>query len=487
MAVISALESIVGSGNVYYESDILDDHSHDKSFVPSIRPRCIVKPRKRSEVEPIVKWANETLTPLIPISSGPPHFYGDTVPQVGGAVIVDLSGLKQIIRVDRRNRVATIEPGVTFPELIPALYKEGLAPLIPFMPRPSKSVLTSFLESTPITVPRHHWESMDPLGSVEVVYGNGDILWTGSAGCPGSIEEQLLAGRALMRGMGPSQVDFTRLLQGAQGTIGIVTWGTIRCRPLFKVQKLFLVPSRAPDPLIDMAYELTYKKLGEDIFIINRSNLAAVLGHTRDEVDSLQKKLPAWILVFSIDGAGLLPEEKIAYQKIEADQIAQRLGLKLKTAIPGAQADDIAHALYHPSQGTYWKLRSGGECSDLFFLTTMDKTPGFIQKMTELAGGHQYDASQMGVYIQPCVQGVNCHLEFNCPYETDAPDDKENIKQFMTHSASEMAKMGGFFSRPYGEWNRVAYGRDIQTVIGQRRLKQIFDPNGIMNPGKLCF
>jgi FAD/FMN-containing dehydrogenase len=480
------LESIVGPGNVYDRMEILTEYSSDQSFAPPVRPQSIVKPGNRGEVELIIKWANETLTPLIPVSSGPPHFYGDTVPQAGGSVIVDLSSLKQIIRIDRRNRVATIEPGVTFPELIPALEKEGLAPLMPFMPRSSKSVLTSFLERTPITTPRFHWESMDPLCSVEVVYGNGETLWTGSAGCPGTVEEQLLAGRALMRGMGPGQVDFNRLLQGAQGTMGIVTWGTVRCRPLPKAQKMFLVPSDSPGPLTEMAYRITYKKLGEDLLILNRSNLASAVGQTKEEIGSLKAGLLPWILVLGIDGAGLLPEEKIGYQEIEASKIAHQLGLELKTESPGIDAEAIK-ALFHPCEGTYWKQRHSGGSSDLFFLTTMDKAEGFIDKMKELAGAHHYDASNMGVYIQPCVQGTNCHLEFNCPYEPDNPDDKRKMKEFINQGCMEIAKMGGFFSRPYGEWTKVAHGRDIQAAIGQRRIKQIFDPGGIMNPGKLCF
>jgi FAD/FMN-containing dehydrogenase len=48
-------------------------------------------------VQKLVKLANETMTPLVPVSSGPPHFRGDTVPGIGGAVIVDLSGMKKII------------------------------------------------------------------------------------------------------------------------------------------------------------------------------------------------------------------------------------------------------------------------------------------------------------------------------------------------------------------------------------------------------
>ena len=73
--------------------------------------------------------AKETGTGLVPVSSGGPHFHGDTVPSTGDAVVVDLSGMKKIDLIDPFERVASmIEPGVTFGELIPAVAEEGSAP-----------------------------------------------------------------------------------------------------------------------------------------------------------------------------------------------------------------------------------------------------------------------------------------------------------------------------------------------------------------------
>ena len=121
------MTKIVGDKNVLDNEDVLEEYSRDMSFVPRVRPRCIVKPKGAEEVQSLVKWANEALTPLVPVSSGGPHFRGDTVPSTGGAVIVDLSEMKQVLRVDRRNRIAMIEPGVTFSGLIPTLEKEVLS------------------------------------------------------------------------------------------------------------------------------------------------------------------------------------------------------------------------------------------------------------------------------------------------------------------------------------------------------------------------
>jgi FAD/FMN-containing dehydrogenase len=50
-----------------------------------------------------------------------------------------------------------------------------------------------------------------------------------------------------------------------------------------------------------------------------------------------------------------------------------------------------------------------------------------------------------------------------------------------------LAEEGAFFSRPYGPWSDFAYNRDAQTTTNLRKIKNIFDPKNIMNPGKLCF
>jgi FAD/FMN-containing dehydrogenase len=110
------LARIVGTGKIDREQATLEEYSRDMSFVNTVMPEYVVRPGNTADIEGIVRLANNTLTPLVPISSGPPHFRGDTVPGTGGAVIVDLSGLKPIIKIDRMNRSAMFEPGVTFGE-----------------------------------------------------------------------------------------------------------------------------------------------------------------------------------------------------------------------------------------------------------------------------------------------------------------------------------------------------------------------------------
>lgn len=481
------LEKIVGIGNVLDASDVLQPYSRDSSFVLPIRPRCVVRPHTPEEVQETVKWANTTLTPILPMSSGPPHFRGDTVPSVGGVVIVDLSEMKSCIRIDRLNRVAMIEPGVTFGELIPVLEKEGLAPFMPLVPRRTKSVLTSLLEREPITMPRHHWETQDPLLCVEVIYGSADLFRTGSAAGPGSIEEQWKVGRAQVRGMGPSSVDFAKLIQAGQGTMGIVTWATMKCKLLPKAKKAFLVPAQDIEKLIDLSYRLLWKRLDAECMIVNDRNLASILGEDSEEIRELCRTLPPWVLIFNLEGGGLMPEDKVNYQEAELGESAQMFGLEPVSSIPGAKSEEVAKIISKTSEEPYWKIRYKGEGHEIFFVTTLEQTPKFIAKTYELAGCYRYPKTDIGVYLQPTVQGTNCHCEFNLNYDPTIQEEVEKVKRFVTEGARALASMGGFFSRPYGPWSDIAYGGVPDNVIALRKLKNIFDPNGIMNPGKLCF
>ena len=127
------LASIVGPDFVFEDTETLDIYSKDESFATPMKPCMAVKPKNADEVQAIVKWANQEHVPLVPISSGPPHFRGDTVPNVGEAVIVDLTRMKRIIRTDRRNRIVIIEPGVTWYELQKALAPEGLTVPMPLI------------------------------------------------------------------------------------------------------------------------------------------------------------------------------------------------------------------------------------------------------------------------------------------------------------------------------------------------------------------
>jgi hypothetical protein len=481
------LIEIVGGDNVIKTSITLEEYSRDSSFAPGVRPCCIVRPCNVDQVQRIVKWANETRTCLVPVSSGPPHFHGDTVPAVDDTVIVDLTRMKRIIKVDPRNRYAIVEPGVTFNELQERLAKEGLCAYVPLAPRSSKSVIGSMLEREPVTMPAYHWDSTDPLLCAEVVFGSGDKLRTGEASGPDTIEEQWENNKTQMNPFGHSVVDFQRLLTGAQGTIGIVTWASLKCGYSSQLRRAFLAPCQTLEPLIELSSKIAKFRLGGHHFILNGLNLACLLGGTRQKVRELRNMLPPWCLFISFEGYGPLPADKVRYEEADFRAMARLCGVAPVESIPGANAEEVLHLMNRPSADPYWKTRLKGSFQDIFFLTTPEKTPGFAIAMSDLARKLNYPAEDIGVYLQVMVQGTSCHCEFDLYYDPADSAGSDIVSQFLTRGAEQMVNMGAFFSRPYWQWKDAAYRKAAGTASVQKKVKQIFDPNGILNPGKLCF
>ena len=298
--MIASVTKIVGDGNVSNKQEVLNRYSG--LFPPSL----VVWPKTTDEVIQIVKWANSSQTPIIPVSSGAPRRFGSSLTKVENTIIVDLSRMNQIMRIDTKNKVAMVEPGVTYAQLIPELKKNGLRPLMPFLPKATKSVLASCLDREPTTIPRFHWDSSDPLLCTETVFGSGDILRTGSAAGPGSLEEQWASGQAQKNPQGPSQFDPFRIIQGSQGTIGITTWISMKCELLPEVHNVHLVGAGNIDELQDFNYALFRRRLVDEHFILNSNALNAAL---RSKIE-----LPHWVLVLGISGHGILASDELAYR-----------------------------------------------------------------------------------------------------------------------------------------------------------------------------
>jgi len=482
------LAKIVGAANVSQKPAVLEEYAADMSFVNTLRPACVIKPKNAGDIQKIVNLANKTQTPLVPVSSGPPHFRGDTVPGAGGAVIVDLSKMKKIIRVDRFHRVAMVEPGVTFGELIPAAEKEGLRLNMPLLPRKSKTVVGSMLEREPVVMPAYHWDISDPLACVEVVFGSGEMFRTGQAAGPGTIEEQWAAGGAQKTPYGPGPAAWYRLIQGAQGTMGIVTWASLRCELKPKVEEPFLVGSPDLNTLFELVHWLVRLRLVNECLVLNSSNLAAIMAKKwPGDYQDLKDSLPPWVLFFNVAGYDYFPEERVSTQIKGISDITNRIGVEAVRATGKVSAAEMLKTVQRPSAEPYWKLRSKGGCQDIFFITTYDKLESQVSLMYELANKSGYPASDMGIYLQPIVQGANCHCEFNLFYDPKNQSELNRVKELSAKAVTSLMATGAFFSRPYDNSARMIVNRDAAYVEALNRVKEILDPNKVMNPGKLCF
>ena len=188
-----------------------------------------------------------------------------------------------------------------------------------------------------------------------------------------------------------------------------------------------------------------------------------------------------------ISGGHILAEEKLAAQEADIRDIAQAHGLQMMPALQGVRSDEMLDILLQPSPEPYWKLRYKGGSQEIFFLTTLDKSPGFITAMFSVATEGQYPVPDIGIYIQPVHQGVGCHCEFILPFDRENQAEIEKTRELFQEASHRLYRQGAYFSRPYGIWADMVYNADARTMVATQKIKDIFDPKHVMNPGKLCF
>jgi FAD/FMN-containing dehydrogenase len=398
--------------------------------------------------------------------------------------LVDLSGWKRIDLVDRRNRVCRIEPGVTYPELLAALRPHGMTIPMPLTPRSTKSVIAAVMDREPSTWPNKQWDGSDPIGSTEFIFGSGEHFRTGAAGGPGSIEGQRKAGGAQKFSSGPSHTDFHRVLQGAQGTMGIVTWATVRAELLPSIEDPHLLGASSTEALIPYVYDVERAMLGEQSFVLNRQ-AAAMLMATGDELRfiSVRASLPAFVCLQNIAGFERLPDERVAYQRHDIGEHATRHGLQLEQALGELSAADLLARAGGPCGESDWRCGREGSCLSIFFLTTLDRANDMIQLFTDCAREHGVREEDIGLYIQPIVQNHGCHLELMVPYKSAWADVAQRMRRLEEQAVARLLDAGAFFSRPYGTADRV-FAKNPANFLLIGQVKSLFDPNRVLHRGK---
>ena len=268
MSIREKLSEIVGSGNFSDDPTVLSKYSADSSLTPAGAPSYVVKPKDAQEVQKILQFANEQSIPVVPVSSAV-HFHGATIPRQGG-IVLDLARMKKVLEIDEDNRRVRIEAGVLWQQLTEELAKKGMRMIMPLLPPANRSVLTDYLERE---VPTNTvYDYGEPMQSLEVVWPTGEIFRMGSASVNGYPD-------SASKGANPSGpgLDFYRFVQGAQGTMGVVTWVNLKIESIPKIDKIYFA---AVDDLAyaqEFLYRILPRRIGQECLLLNNVELAAII------------------------------------------------------------------------------------------------------------------------------------------------------------------------------------------------------------------
>ena len=488
MAAKDSLQAILGGSNVVDKPDILEAYAKSHSFGKSYKPWYVAKPKDAGQVEALVKWANETKTPLVPVSSTGVKLRGDSVPSVPEAVVVDLSGMNRIMNVNRQQRMVVIQPGVTYDQLNKELAKQNMVIAGSLKPKAGQSVLTDVVEAVPRLNPMIQWNFFDPLRCAEVTWGDGTRMFTGEAAMgPLDLEKQWDKQQWQVQYMGPWMTDYYRLITQAQGSMGIVTWVSLKTAVKPLIHQLFLAEADDLSELEGFVYKAMWTRFPDEIFILNGTQAASIMGKTQSEIEGLKEILPPWVVCVGAAGRELIPEVRFEARSKDLIDIAQSFGLDLKEGVTGLSG----RALYEEASGTdkgkvYWKDIYAGSHQNVFFLTQLEKTGVFLRAVREIAEDFSYPTEDIGVYIQPKHLGSSYHMEFTFPYDPDSAKQTARAEDLTEAVSVAVSDLGGYFSRPYGKWACIQLNKDAQSLMALKKLQKIFDPADIMNPGKLA-
>lgn len=417
---------------------------------------AVVFPANTAEISQIAALCNETRTPLVPRGAGT-GYTGGAVPLHGG-VVLSLERLNRILEIDELNLLAVVEPNVITGDIQDAVEQVGL-----FYPPDPASLRQSVIGGNVAECaggPRafKYGVTRAYVLGLEAVLPSGEIIKTG--------------GKVVKNVVG---YDLTQLLVGSEGTLAIITKIILRLVPKPPVQ----VTMRAGFPSVRHAVNAVTNLIRERVV---PAALELIDG---DSLEAVAQALKV---------RSLAPEGTAALLLIEVDGIAEQTAaeaLRVERACLAAGATEFLRAKTDAERQELWRVRREISLSlrmitPLKFNHDVVVPKGRVPELFELVDRIKSD---FRLRI-PCFGHVgdgNIHVNIML-----TPGDKDEIRR--THEAEQVLFRGvvalegsisgehgiGFSKAPYLPLELTA-----PTIEMMKRVKLAFDPNGILNPGKI--
>lgn len=444
---------IVGEDNC---SDSISDritHSYDatqQQYLPDI----VVYAENTTQVRDVVGIAYEHSIPILPRGAGS-GFTGGTLPVEGGIVLV-LTRMNRIIKIDSDNLIAVVEPGVVTADLQRQAEKMGLF----YPPDPASKEFSTLGGNIAECAggPRcvKYGVTKDYVLGLEVVTPKGEIIRTG--------------GQTLKNVVG---YDLTKLIVGSEGTLGIVTEIILKLVPLPEAKKTMLVQFETIEGAAESVSEIIRSKI---IPTTLEFLDAATINCIRDISPIPLPPQCSALLIIEVDGDPALIEKQ-ARQILD---IIEPLGV-VDTR--------IAHT--HEESEEIWQVRRNVSPSlrkvnpDKFnedIVVPRSKVPDMIRALEKLS--HYYEVPI--VNFGHAGDG-NIHVNVMVDLREDGMEEK--VHEVMDQIFAAAIELRGSISGEHGiGTSKAKYLRmelDPATRACMQALKHAFDPKNILNPGKI--
>ncbi len=455
--IIESLRRIVGEGNVLVDAEALDRYSHDETVGLRAEPEVVVRVTGAAQISEVFRLAQREHLPVTPRGAGY-GLSGGAVP-VHGGIVLSLEKMNRILEIDRENLMVTVEPGVITGDIHRAVEAEGL-----FYP-PDPASLDSCTIGGNIAEgaggPRavKYGTTMHYVCGLEAVLPSGEIIRCG--------------GKLVKNATGYNLI---QLLIGSEGTLAVVTQIVLRLLPLPKVQVDLLVPfddfQAAADTVSDI---IAHRILPTAIEFMEQDSILAV-------ERLLQKGVPyddaAAHLLIQLDGN--------TQEGVDADmEVVAELCLR-----HGAR--DVLVARDRPTRDRLWEARRM-IIESLKHESPVNHMEDVVVPRAEihrLLKGMREIARRHGVRIVSFGHAGDGNVHVNL-LKDNLPDDRwQALVPAVTEEIYHLAlSLGGTLTGEHGigatRRRYLPLALDEAQIALMRRIRDLFDPHHILNPGKI--
>jgi len=452
---IADLKAICGDDRVMTEGPLMEDCSHDE--IPWVRgyPEAVVFPRDVRQVAGILQLASSRIISVTPRGAGT-GLCGGAVPILGGIVLC-LSRMNRILETDRQNLTATVEPGVPLMSIHQAVEAQGFL----YAPDPGEKTATiGGNVSTNAGGMRaiKYGVTRDNVRGLQVVLSSGEVLEMGGKHAKNSTGYSLL-----------------NAFVGSEGTLGVVTRAVLKLLPLPRQTISLLVPFGS----LGQAIRAVPKVLATGI--LPQSLEFAEKGVIEATERYLGKRFPhrdaPSYLLLRMDGNS--QSEVISAMDLVGD------------ACLDAGAMDVLMADSQERQAAIWDarsaflaaLKSGNEVDECDVVVPRDRVADMVEYSKDVS-------RRVGVRIESFGHAGDGNLHIYVLRDGTAAEDWERkLPQALDLLYEKGDELGGLPSGEHGigvaKRKYMARSLSAGELALMARLKNAFDPCGILNPGKV--
>ena len=455
---LSQFRNIVGEQYVFVDEEVLNNYASDETEDLHFLPDVVIKPGNSTEISEIIKLCNQYKIPVTPRGAGT-GLSGGALPHLGG-VLLSIERLNKVINIDERNLQVVTEAGVITEVLQDAVKEKGLF----YPPDPSSKgscmIGGNIAENSGGPKAVKYGVVKDYVLNLEVVLPTGQIIWTGA--------------NVLKNATG---YNLTQLMVGSEGTLGIVTKAVLKLLPLPKHDLLMLVPFR------------------------NAENACAAVsaifmaGYTPSAMEFMERDALEWVMRFVDNNIIPFDNEVQAHLLIEVDGNDVDVLMKdmegISEIVMGFDCGEILFAEDAQQKDQLWKLRRRvGEAVKSHSIYKEEDTVVPRAQLPILLKGVKDIGKKYGFHSVCYGHAGDGNLHVNIiKGELSDAQWSGSLKDGIREIFELVNSLGGTISGEHGvglvqkEYLPIVFNTMQMHLM--KEIKKVFDPNNILNAGKI--